>query len=346
MKVFLFLLVSAVLLDAQKAVPQSLDLASGGYGLSFGNSRRITGIRVNLVDHQVERVIGLNLTLWTPRGNPNAHFRGISVGLIGPKARQIDGITLGGIGVSATEDITGVALGGIGVKARNLTGLSAGLVWYDVEERIRGIAVAGMGEVEKLEGVAFSLVQAVADTVLGVTAGGLFASGSSQLNGTALSLGVALGGNVAGGLVGGIGAGGEHVRGFALGGVCVVAQDLDGVGASLGFIYADNRLRGIAVGGLGVAGSEMIRGIAFGSLFVFSKDVRGVTAGALNGFVLEEINLEDFLRFKFINDRYTGLSIGLINYTRRLKGVQFGLLNYAENNPRGLRLLPLINLHL
>ena len=126
----------------------------------------------------------------------------------------------------------------------------------------------------------------------------------------------------------------------------MVAQDLDGVGASLGFIYADNRLRGIAVGGLGVAGSEMIRGIAFGSLFVFSKDVRGVTAGALNGFVLEEINLEDFLRFKFINDRYTGLSIGLINYTRRLKGVQFGLLNYAENNPRGLRLLPLINLHL
>ena len=114
-----------------------------------------------------------------------------------------------------------------------------------------------------------------------------------------------------------------------------MAQDLDGVGASLGFIYADNRLRGIAVGGLGVAGSEMIRGIAFGSLFVFSKDVRGVTAGALNGFVLEEINLEDFLRFKFINDRYTGLSIGLINYTRRLKGSAVRTAQLRRKQPQG-----------
>ena len=72
MKGLPLLIASALLLDVPRAVPQSLDVALGGYGLSFGNSRRITGVRVNLIDHQVERVTGLNLTLWTPKANPNA----------------------------------------------------------------------------------------------------------------------------------------------------------------------------------------------------------------------------------------------------------------------------------
>ena len=38
-----------------------------------------------------------------------------------------------------------------------------------------------------------------------------------------------------------------------------------------------------------------------------------------------------------------GLSIGLLNYARDLHGWQIGLLNYADNNPAGLRLLPLFN---
>jgi len=41
----------------------------------------------------------------------------------------------------------------------------------------------------------------------------------------------------------------------------------------------------------------------------------------------------------------TGVSIGILNYTRHLNGVQIGLLNYCRNNPRGLRLLPIINVH-
>lgn len=41
-----------------------------------------------------------------------------------------------------------------------------------------------------------------------------------------------------------------------------------------------------------------------------------------------------------------GLAIGLVNYSGQLRGVQLGLFNYAANNPRGLRLLPLVNVHL
>jgi len=46
------------------------------------------------------------------------------------------------------------------------------------------------------------------------------------------------------------------------------------------------------------------------------------------------------------NRETVGLSIGLVNYTAELRGVQIGLLNYARNNPRWLRLLPFLNLHL
>jgi len=95
-----------------------------------------------------------------------------------------------------------------------------------------------------------------------------------------------------------------------------------------------------------VGAGERIRGIALGGLVLLAKDVKGVATGALNGVVVEEINLEDFLKLKRVNDRFTGLSIGLINYTRQLKGVQLGLFNYAGNNPRWLKVLPLINLHI
>ena len=41
-----------------------------------------------------------------------------------------------------------------------------------------------------------------------------------------------------------------------------------------------------------------------------------------------------------------GASIALYNRTKVLHGIQLGLLNYAGNNSKGLRMLPIINLHL
>ncbi len=58
-------LLSLALLAAPfPAKADSLDIAVGGVGLSLGNSSRLTGVRVNLVDHEVQSVTGLNLTLW------------------------------------------------------------------------------------------------------------------------------------------------------------------------------------------------------------------------------------------------------------------------------------------
>ena len=190
------------------ASAQSLDIGLAGHGLSVGDSRRFTGIRINAVDRGVEQVRGLNLSLWNPGENPDARYGGIALGLIGTKAMRIDGIALSGIGVNAAEE-----------------------------------------------------------------------------------------------------------------------------------------LRGVGAGILGVGASKRIRGVAIGGLLAFAPEVQGIAAGRLNGLYIDRIDLEDSLHFKLANQRFTGLSIGLVNYTAQLRGVRLGLLTYAGNNPRWARLLPLVGVH-
>jgi hypothetical protein len=40
------------------------------------------------------------------------------------------------------------------------------------------------------------------------------------------------------------------------------------------------------------------------------------------------------------------VTIGVVNYARRLHGVQLGVINYARNNPPALRVVPLLNVNL
>ena len=76
--------------------------------------------------------------------------------------------------------------------------------------------------------------------------------------------------------------------------------------------------------------------------------MRGLSLSAANGIAVGSRYLPGGSGgwFETVNERFTGLSVGLINYSRELKGVQVGLLNYAGNNPRWARLLPLVNAHL
>jgi len=97
--------------------------------------------------------------------------------------------------------------------------------------------------------------------------------------------------------------------------------------------------------GLGLGSTERIRGLAVGGGLVIAPEVVGVAAGLFTGFYIDRIDLENFMHVKRVNKRLTGLSIGLVNTTDQLRGLQIGLLNHAANNPRGLRLLPLVNAH-
>jgi hypothetical protein len=79
--------------------------------------------------------------------------------------------------------------------------------------------------------------------------------------------------------------------------------------------------------------------VVVSGLSVSAPEVKGLTVTALNGFRPKN------WWFAGVNNSYTGLSIGLVNFSRSLKGVQLGVINYAGNNPRWLRLLPIANAH-
>jgi hypothetical protein len=88
-------------------------------------------------------------------------------------------------------------------------------------------------------------------------------------------------------------------------------------------------VRGVAIGGL-AAGGQDVYGLTVAGAYLSIPEngiVRGVAASA----------------FTHVKGEQRGLSIGLLNYARRLEGVQLGILNYAGNRPAALRWLPVMN---
>jgi hypothetical protein len=279
----------------------AINLTAGGVGISIGNSRAVTGIRLNLVDHQVERVTGLNLTLWVPKRNPELVVTGAAVGLVGPRAKRIEGVALGGVGVYATERLDGVSAGGLMVLSRNeINGIAAGGLATVAAERLRGIGVAGLATVgdHGIDGLAAAgLVTLSEGNVNGVT---------SAVVGT-ITEGRHTGINLAGG---GTFTDGE-MRGIDAAGIATVVRGPSRGIQAAGGIAAATHLQGI--------------GVAAGSVRVEALD--GLAISAWNN----------------VRGPQRGLTIGIFNYARSIRGVQLGLLNYVRSNPRGLRLLPVFN---
>jgi hypothetical protein len=57
----------------------SLDLPVRGYGISFGNSARFTGLRINFRDAGLDLINGINLTLWKPDRPITGTVNGLAV---------------------------------------------------------------------------------------------------------------------------------------------------------------------------------------------------------------------------------------------------------------------------
>jgi hypothetical protein len=91
------------------------------------------------------------------------------------------------------------------------------------------------------------------------------------------------------------------------------------------------RIEGLVLSGA-AAGATVMRGVVVAPAYFRIDD-----AGRLTGLSVSAYN--------HIKGEQRGLAIGIFNYARSLNGVQIGVLNYAGNNSRGRRLLPLVNLH-
>src|SRR5690349_16870692 len=92
-------LVAGCALASAPARHRALNLGADGVGISIGNSREWTGVRLNAVDHQVRRVNGINLTAWKAGRNPEFQMNGVAVGLLAPVAHRINGVAAGMGGV-------------------------------------------------------------------------------------------------------------------------------------------------------------------------------------------------------------------------------------------------------
>lgn len=186
-----------------------------------------------------------------------------------------------------------------------VNGISIGVIPTAGSMQYINLGLLGVGTARNLNGVS------IAGTVVG--SGG-------QINGLSISglitraAGSQEGEGVISGIaISGIGIGANVINGLAIGGLAVVTDgDINGVVTCLAYTYCEKDFRGIAV-----------------------------TSGYLESDFFNGIAIAGYAKTNQMN----GISIALYNRTKELHGVQFGLLNYTENNPKGLRILPFINLH-
>ena len=197
-------------------------------------------------------------------------------------------------------------------------------VWHfghQPKEDVYGLAVAPIvPEVRSVTGVAAGLLlmgdeftglnvgvlDTDVDRLLGINVGGLRLHGESALDG--INVGLVVGG-------------GGAVRGITLAPLVFTpdrSSDLSGVhaGEALGVSLAGALIDYPFVTGLTASG--VLR----------AREVRGIGIGAV---------------FTDVRDRVVGLSIGAVNRTKRLKGIQIGFLNRVADRPWWCRWLPGLN---
>jgi hypothetical protein len=124
-----------------------------------------------------------------------------------------------------------------------------------------------------------------------------------------------------------------------------VAQGrLEGVSLNGLALVTEGGLSGLGVGGVAVVSQGPLRGAALTLYRVESPRISGLTvAGYLKARVFTGLGVGVYNR---VRTQQTGLTIGIVNYARRLHGVQVGVINIAGNN-RGLaKVLPIMNAHL
>lgn len=322
--------------NADRGGAASLDLGFAGVGVSFGGAPRWTGLRVNLRDRSLERIDGINLTLWKPGRDVRGSVNGLALGLVAPAAANLRGVSVG-LGVLPERSAWGLTAGLLGVvSGGRVNGLTVGGLGLVTENGGRGIHVAGLGVVSE-------------GRLQGIHLAGLGLVSESRMEGISLAgLGTVAEGGVLGIAVGGLGVVSQRdATGLSVGGLGVVAEgDLRGVAlGGLGTVTS-GRVQGLALGGLGVVGDGGIDGLAAGLVGVVTDgSLRGLAAGLykVDAEVVEGITAAGWNRSR---TRHSGLAIGLFNDSAELRGVQIGLLNHAANNPPPFRWLPILNLHL
>ena len=98
-------------------------------------------MRFNLQDAELERVNGINITLWKPRDPASGTVNGLQLGLV-PGSLEVNGIGIGLGGIVAERRLRWLSVGGLGaVSNGSLEGLGIGGLGLVANGDIRGIAL-------------------------------------------------------------------------------------------------------------------------------------------------------------------------------------------------------------
>jgi hypothetical protein len=335
-KLCLTLLFSWLILSVNFA--QGFNIPDAHWGLSFGNSTDFNGIRFNIIDKDINKINGINFSVWGHKESERqtGSVNGISIGLPAAMgAANLNGINLGIVGVGAKENIRGINIGGIGAGAGgNAVGINFGGLGVGAGGDLVGLNVGGLG------------VGAGGD-MKGINFGGLGAGAGGDVKGITVGLlGVGAGGDLVGLNVGGLGVGtGEDMIGINIGGLGVGAGgSLTGINISMLGIGAGEHLKGISIAGIGV-GASTVTGLQV-AMMSGGSAVRGVTIAPAYFRIEGEDSYMKGLSvsaFNHIMGEQFGVAIGVFNYAWAVRGFQLGLLNHVKSNPRGLRWLPIFN---
>ncbi len=348
-RIFLFALLTTL---STSVFSQGFGIPAKTGGIGFGNLPTFSGVRFNFIDRNVEKLSGINVTIWQPKNESEqtGTMTGLSLGLplaMGTENKR--GMNLGVLGVGVKKNLWGFNFGGFGVGAGG---------------SISGVNIGGLG------------IGAGGD-LNGINIGGLGAGSGGDVNGINIGgLGIGASGNLSGFNFGGIGVGGGgKVSGITIGGVGVGASgDLSGVTLSAVGIGSGGVVRGLSISGIGIGAGKELQGIAIAGVGIGAPKVKAITlslaAGSqdMKGLIIAPAYMQVGYTNKNVNDGvetktevegvFTGISvsavnnvkgeskginIGLVNITRRIKGVQFGLINIVKENRRGLRVLPIFN---
>lgn len=319
--------------------------------LSIGHHPRVDGIRLNYRDKELELVNGVNATIWSPYdGYIGGRVNGVALGLPVTAAGEIHGLSLGVFGVGAEDDMTGIGLAGVGLGAGGtIAGINIAGIGVGAGRDVRGLAAGGVG------------IGAGGD-VRGIMVGGVGAAAGGSVRGLAVGgIGAGAGGNVRGLVAGGIGAGvGGDLRGIAAGGIGVGAGgSIRGLGVGGVGVASGGGITGVSVAGIGVGSGGTLRWVSVAGLGVGAPRIEGVAAAAVvgaersHGVIIAPAMFRterggrmtgaSVSSLNYIRGEQRGLSVGLVNYTRRLHGVQLGVINIVGER-RGLtKVLPIVN---
>jgi len=304
----------------------------GEVGIGIGHVPRVTGLRMNWQDRDLDRVRGINLTLWRPAEGVGGRVDGLALGLM-PAAGRIRGVGAGLVAVLGEEHLSGVQMAGLAsVSGGTLRGVSLGGLAAIGGDRLHGFSAGGLAVIGAagFDGAALGGLAVVAgERARGFSAAGLAAISEGSMEGAhAGGLAVVAGGPMRGVQAGGLAVvSGGPMRGIQAGGLATVAGGhMDGVQAGGLAVVGGESVRGIQLSVGKIQAATRLQGISLAGGWVDANEMTGLSGSTLNRFGTQ-----------------VGVSVGIVNWADELRGLQLGALNRAGNNPHPFRYLPLLN---